>query len=100
MTVVTQLANKIPGQVLADIIASGAVPVVRLSEIFRQAATSQIITYASRPLVALGLLDQDPLCRAIDHCLVDGGLALADQLGEQREPVALAGHLAMERRAL
>jgi exodeoxyribonuclease V alpha subunit len=37
-----------PGQVLADIIASGAVPVVRLTEIFRQAAESRIITNAQR----------------------------------------------------
>jgi len=37
-----------PGQVLADIIASGAVPVVRLTEIFRQAAESRIITNAHR----------------------------------------------------
>jgi exodeoxyribonuclease V alpha subunit len=37
-----------PGQVLADVIASGAVPVVRLTEIFRQAAQSRIITTAHR----------------------------------------------------
>ena len=36
------------GQVLADIIASGAVPVVRLTEIFRQAAESRIVTNAHR----------------------------------------------------
>jgi exodeoxyribonuclease V alpha subunit len=36
------------GQVLADIIASGAVPVVRLTEVFRQAARSRIITGAHR----------------------------------------------------
>src|SRR5207342_1697639 len=35
-----------PGQVLADIISSGAVPVVRLTEVFRQAAQSHIITSA------------------------------------------------------
>ena len=35
-----------PGQVLADIIASGAVPVVRLTEVFRQAARSRIVTSA------------------------------------------------------
>ena len=35
-----------PGQVLADIIASGAVPVVRLTEVFRQAARSRIMTSA------------------------------------------------------
>jgi hypothetical protein len=34
--------------VLADIIASGAVPVVWLSEVFRQAAQSRIVTNAHR----------------------------------------------------
>jgi exodeoxyribonuclease V alpha subunit len=33
---------------LADIISSGAVPVVRLTEVFRQAAKSQIIVSAHR----------------------------------------------------
>ena len=37
-----------PGQVLADIISSDAVPVVRLTEVFRQAAQSRIITTAHR----------------------------------------------------
>jgi exodeoxyribonuclease V alpha subunit len=37
-----------PGQVLADIIGSGAVPVVRLTEVFRQAAQSQVIVNAHR----------------------------------------------------
>jgi len=37
-----------PGQVLADIIDSGAVPVVRLTEVFRQAATSRVIVNAHR----------------------------------------------------
>ena len=36
------------GQVLADLIGSGAVPVVRLTEVFRQAAKSQIIVNAHR----------------------------------------------------
>ena len=45
---VDQLPSVGPGQVLADIIASGTVPVVRLTEIFRQAATSRIITNAHR----------------------------------------------------
>ena len=43
-----QLPSVGPGQVLADIIASGAVPVVRLTEVFRQAAKSQIIVSAHR----------------------------------------------------
>lgn len=45
---VDQLPSVGPGQVLADIIASGAVPVVRLTEVFRQAAASRIITNAHR----------------------------------------------------
>jgi exodeoxyribonuclease V alpha subunit len=45
---IDQLPSVGPGQVLADIIASGAVPVVRLSEVFRQAAQSRIITSAHR----------------------------------------------------
>ena len=42
---IDQLPSVGPGQVLADIIASGAVPVVRLTEVFRQAAQSRIITW-------------------------------------------------------
>ena len=45
---VDQLPSVGPGQALADIIGSGAVPVVRLTEIFRQAAASRIITNAHR----------------------------------------------------
>ncbi len=43
-----QLPSVGPGQVLADIINSGAVPVVRLTEVFRQATESQIIVNAHR----------------------------------------------------
>lgn len=43
---IDQLPSVGPGQVLADIIASGSVPVVRLMEVFRQAAQSKIITSA------------------------------------------------------
>ena len=35
---IDQLPSVGPGQVLADVISSGAVPVVRLTEVFRQAA--------------------------------------------------------------
>jgi exodeoxyribonuclease V alpha subunit len=45
---VDQLPSVGPGQVLADVIASGAVPVVRLTEVFRQAARSRIVTSAHR----------------------------------------------------
>jgi exodeoxyribonuclease V alpha subunit len=45
---IDQLPSVGPGQVLADIISSVAVPVVRLTEVFRQAAQSRIITSAHR----------------------------------------------------
>jgi exodeoxyribonuclease V alpha subunit len=45
---VDQLPSVGPGQVLADVIASAAVPVVRLTEVFRQAAESRIIVNAHR----------------------------------------------------
>jgi exodeoxyribonuclease V alpha subunit len=45
---IDQLPSVGPGHVLADIISSDAVPVVRLTEVFRQAAQSRIITSAHR----------------------------------------------------
>jgi exodeoxyribonuclease V alpha subunit len=45
---VDQLPSVGPGTVLRDLIESSVVPVVRLTEVFRQAAGSQIITNAHR----------------------------------------------------
>jgi exodeoxyribonuclease V alpha subunit len=45
---VDQLPSVGPGQVLGDILASASVPVVRLTEVFRQAAESRIIVNAHR----------------------------------------------------
>ena len=45
---VDQLPSVGPGQVLADVIASGAVPAVRLTEVFRQAAGSRVVENAHR----------------------------------------------------
>src|SRR6266566_2871661 len=45
---VDQLPSVGPGSVLADIIGSGRIPTVTLTEIFRQAVTSQIIVNAHR----------------------------------------------------
>ena len=59
---VDQLPSVGPGQVLADIIGSGAVPVVRLTQVFRQAAESRIIVNAHR--INQGLMPewtQDPV---------------------------------------
>jgi exodeoxyribonuclease V alpha subunit len=55
---VDQLPSVGPGQVLADIIASAALPVVRLTEVFRQAAESRIIVNAHR--VNQGLMPEPP----------------------------------------
>jgi exodeoxyribonuclease V alpha subunit len=43
-----QLPSVGPGAVLSDLIESGAVPTVRLTQVFRQAACSRIITNAHR----------------------------------------------------
>jgi exodeoxyribonuclease V alpha subunit len=45
---IDQLPSVGPGQVLADLIVSGTVPVARLTEVFRQVAESRIITSAHR----------------------------------------------------
>jgi exodeoxyribonuclease V alpha subunit len=45
---IDQLPSVGPGQVLADMITSNAVPVVRLTEVFRQAAQSRIISSAHK----------------------------------------------------
>ena len=45
---VDQLPSVGPGQVLADLIASGVAPVARLVEVFRQAAESRIVVNAHR----------------------------------------------------
>jgi exodeoxyribonuclease V alpha subunit len=43
---IDQLPSVGPGQVLVDLIASSAVPVIRLTEVFRQAAASRIVRCA------------------------------------------------------
>jgi exodeoxyribonuclease V alpha subunit len=45
---IDQLPSVGPGMVLRDLIASEQIPVVRLSQVFRQVASSQIITNAHR----------------------------------------------------
>jgi len=45
---IDQLPSVGPGMVLRDLIASERIPVVRLTEVFRQAATSDIVTNAHR----------------------------------------------------
>jgi len=55
---VDQLPSVGPGLVLRDLIESGVVPVARLTEVFRQAAISRIITNALR--IILGRLPELP----------------------------------------
>lgn len=48
---VDQLPSVGPGQVLRDLITSGAVPVARLTDVYRQAASSAIVRNAHRMLM-------------------------------------------------
>ncbi|MEY2151103.1 ATP-dependent RecD-like DNA helicase [Rhodanobacter sp. 115] len=57
---VDQLPSVGPGRVLADLIESGAVPVTRLTEIFRQAAQSAIIRNSHRINRGQGIEDAPP----------------------------------------
>jgi exodeoxyribonuclease V alpha subunit len=66
---VDQLPSVGPGQVLADIINSAAVPVVRLTEVFRQAAQSRIIVNAHR--INRGQLPQAEAGEGSDFYFVD-----------------------------
>jgi exodeoxyribonuclease V alpha subunit len=66
---VDQLPSVGPGQVLADVIASGAVPVARLTEIFRQAAESRIIVNAHR--INQGLMPDFTPVEGGDYYFVD-----------------------------
>jgi exodeoxyribonuclease V alpha subunit len=66
---VDQLPSVGPGQVLADIIASDAVSVVRLTEVFRQAATSRIVTNAHR--INQGLMPDLGAAEGSDFYFVD-----------------------------
>jgi exodeoxyribonuclease V alpha subunit len=66
---IDQLPSVGPGQVLADIISSGAVSVVRLTEVFRQAAQSRIITNA-HPINLGSIPDLSPPESASDFYFV------------------------------
>ena len=68
---IDQLPSVGPGQVLADVIASGVVPVVRLTEVFRQAAQSRIITSAHR--VNQGSMPDLSTARGQQRLLLRGG---------------------------
>lgn len=87
---VDQLPPVGPGQVLADIIASGLVPVARLTEVFRQAEASRIIASAHR--INHGEMPEAPPAgEASDFYLVEmnspeDGLAKIIEIVKERIP--------------
>jgi exodeoxyribonuclease V alpha subunit len=82
---VDQLPSVGPGQVLADIIDSGAVPVVRLTEVFRQAAESRIVTNAHR--INQGVMPEISAAEGSDFYFVDA----ADPDEGVRKVLAIVG---------
>jgi exodeoxyribonuclease V alpha subunit len=79
---VDQLPSVGPGSVLRDVIESGALPVARLTEIFRQAAESRIVTSAHR--VNRG---QMPALDAPEGGLSDFYFVPAEEPGEIAEKI-------------
>ena len=77
---IDQLPSVGPGMVLRHLIECGRLPVVRLTEVFRQAARSQIITTAHR--VNQGLMPEPPQAGSDFHFI------------ERQEPEAIAATLA------
>lgn len=68
-----QLPSVGAGNVLASVIASGLVPVVRLKEIFRQAAQSLIISNAHRIVEGLGAAEGHARQRFLPAGMSHGG---------------------------
>jgi exodeoxyribonuclease V alpha subunit len=88
---VDQLPSVGPGQVLADIIESGAVPVARLTEIFRQAAESRIVTNAHK--VNAGYVPDLDVTKSessdfyfVEACDPDDGVAKIIEIVKNRLP--------------
>jgi len=77
---VDQLPSVGPGSVLRDIIDSGVIPVVRLTEVFRQAARSAIITNAHR--INRGLAPEFPQSSPDQPAETDLFLCRADEPGQ------------------
>ncbi len=94
---VDQLPSVGPGAVLSDMISSGTIPTVRLTEIFRQAAASMIIVNAHRinqGLMPLGSSENEALS---DFYFVPAGspeeiLAKVMQLVTERIPKRFGLH--------
>ncbi len=89
---VDQLPSVGPGQVLADIIGAGTVPVVRLTEVFRQAAGSRVITNAHRinqgQMPDLAKTDEPTDFHFVDAADPEAALARLVAVVRDRIPVA------------
>jgi len=93
---VDQLPSVGPGSVLRDIIDSGTVPVCRLSQVFRQAARSQIVTNAHR--VNAGKLPVYPREKVADTSASDFYFVRADEPDEaEGQIVRLVSRLVPDR---
>ncbi|MFN8060598.1 MAG: ATP-dependent RecD-like DNA helicase [Vicinamibacterales bacterium] len=88
---VDQLPSVGPGQVLADVIAAGVVPVVRLTDVFRQSSESDIIDVAHAvnrgEVPDLGRLGHGD-CLFVDAPDLDRALPLIVELVTRRLPAA------------
>ncbi len=86
---VDQLPSVGPGAVLRDVIASGRVPTVRLTEIFRQAAGSSIVHNAHRihaGEMPEGATEKDEEFYVIDRRTPEAAVSLIEELVTRRIP--------------
>ncbi len=89
---IDQLPSVGPGNVLADLIQSGQIPVVRLSEVFRQAQSSQIVRNAHEinqgklPILEPVSLQPDSDCLWVNAFQPEQGLRAIQQLVNQTIP--------------
>ena len=97
---VDQLPSVGPGQVLADLLTCGVVPVVRLTEVFRQAAESRIITNAHRinqgEMPELAARDERADFYFVDAAEPDEAAQRIVQLVKERIPQRFALHPARD----
>lgn len=75
-----QLPSVGPGSLLADLIASGSVPVIRLTEIFRQAKASHIVVNAHR-------VNRGELPHLLEFGIADCAFVELDEPGTIRDRV-------------
>jgi exodeoxyribonuclease V alpha subunit len=89
---IDQLPSVGPGNVLADLIQSGQIPVVRLSEVFRQAQTSQIVRSAHEinqgqmPVLEPASLQPDSDCLWVNAFQPEQGVRAIQKLVSETIP--------------